>query len=579
MMRNLLSIILLVFSFNMNGQKSPYLLNESYTYSDLIQVYQSLDKEHVNLKMIEAGKADVGKPIHLIIIDKHQEFNPKKARLRNKTILLINNGIHAGEACGVDASVEFAKKILDVNNPLSKALDSVVVVIVPVYNVGGMLNRGAYSRANQNGPREHGFRGNAQNLDLNRDFIKVDSRNAQTFTAFFRAWDPDIFIDTHTTNGSDHQYTLTLIATQKDKQNSVLSEFAQKQMIPAFYKGMSEKYMDMIPYVYSVSSSPDKGIKAFLETPRYSSGYASLFDCFSFITEAHVFKTFENRVKHTQGFLETVLNYTASNSNSIRTVRRTAKKHTIAQQVFPIQWKLDTNNSKRLDFNGYAIKEQKSEVTGQKMKFYDTNQSFTTQIDYFETYVPVVEVKKPTYYIIPQAYSEVIERLTWNKVEFQKINADTLMEVETYRVEAYKSPKTPYEGHFLHSNISVSKTMEQIRFYAGDILVETNQEANRYIVETLEPQSVDGFFAWNFFEGILQQKEWFSDYAFEPIAKELLNNDKKLRMEFDKKKSADSDFAENSWAQLYFIYKRSPYYERTVNRFPVYRLSDSKDPN
>ena len=210
------------------------------------------------------GKSDVGKPIHLVVIAKDGDFTREKARKNRKSILLINNGIHAGEACGIDASVELARKLSNPKHELHQMLDSVVVLIIPVYNVGGMLNRGSFSRANQNGPEEHGFRGNAKNLDLNRDFIKLDSRNAKTFTKLFRAWDPDIFIDTHTTNGSDHQYTLTLINSQKDKLNPVLSQFAQQNMVPAFYKAMEQKGMDMIPYVYNYKSSPDQGIKAFL---------------------------------------------------------------------------------------------------------------------------------------------------------------------------------------------------------------------------------------------------------------------------------------------------------------------------
>ena len=319
-----------------------YLQNKTFTYAELIQTYQRLSFDSPFTHLSEVGKSDVGKPIHLVVIAKDEDFSLEKARKNRKSILLINNGIHAGEACGIDASVELAKKLANPNHELHKMLDSVVVLIIPVYNVGGMLNRGSFSRANQNGPDEHGFRGNAKNLDLNRDFIKLDSRNAKSFTKLFRAWDPDIFVDTHTTNGSDHQYTLTLINTQKDKLNPVLSQFAEQEMVPAFYQEMREKDMEMIPYVYNLKSSPDQGIKAFLETPRYSSGYASLFDCFSFITEAHVYKPFPQRVKHTLGFLETVVSYTAENSNAIQQKRAAAKEHTKSQKQFPIEWELDT---------------------------------------------------------------------------------------------------------------------------------------------------------------------------------------------------------------------------------------------
>ena len=552
--------------------KALFLENRTFTQDELIQAYRHLWTNSSVVSLLGVGKSDVGKPIHLVVIAKDGDFTREKARKNRKSILLINNGIHAGEACGIDASVELARKLSNPKHELHQMLDSVVVLIIPVYNVGGMLNRGSFSRANQNGPEEHGFRGNAKNLDLNRDFIKLDSRNAKTFTKLFRAWDPDIFIDTHTTNGSDHQYTLTLINSQKDKLNPVLSQFARQNMVPAFYKAMEQKGMDMIPYVYNYKSSPDQGIKAFLETPRYSSGYASLFDCFSFITEAHVYKPFGQRVQHTLGFLETAVVYSAENSNAIQQKRSEAKQYTKTQENFTLEWELDTSKIEEISFNGYQTVTRKSELTEQEMMFYNRADSFSEMIPYYNSFKTKIQVEKPKFYIVPQAYEQVIERLLLNDVRVREMERDSLVSVHVYYIKDYSSPKTPYEGHFLHTNIEVEKRPEQVQLYKGDYWIEVNQESNKYIVETLEPQSVDGFFAWNFFDGILQQKEWFSDYSFEPKAIQFLKENPEVEAEFENKKSTDASFAANSWAQLYFIYKKSPYYEKTVNRFPVYRV-------
>lgn len=569
--------VFVVFSivFGIEGyaqNEALYLQNKSFTYHGLIETYKSLAKKSSAVHLFEAGKSDLGKPIHLVVISNGGDNTLEAARKKGKAILLINNGIHAGEACGIDASVELAKKLSDPKHELNKMLDSVVVLIIPVYNIGGMLNRGSFSRANQNGPEEHGFRGNAKNLDLNRDFIKLDSWNAKTFTQLFRAWDPDIFIDTHTTNGSDHQYTLTLINTQKDKLNPILSKFTEKALLPAFYKSMENKNMEMIPYVYNYKSSPDQGIKSFLETPRYSSGYAALFDCFSFITEAHVYKPFSQRVEHTLAFLETVVTHVSSNSSTYQRKRKEAKEQTKAQKQFTIEWELDTSKFEEILFNGYAAEKRESELTGQKMMFYDRDKPFSEKVPYYNSFSPKVQVVKPSYYVVPQAYEQVIQRLRLNKVRMIVLDKDSMLNVEVYYIEEYKSPPKPYEAHFLHYDVEVRKSLEQVQLYAGDYLIQVNQEANRYIIETLEPQSVDGFFAWNFFEGILQQKEWFSDYAFEPKAIKFLKENPEIKKEFEDKKANDLAFSKNSWAQLYYIYKKSPYYEKTVNRFPVYRI-------
>lgn len=575
MITAIIATLLLLISPIIGGEPSekiPFQENRTYTYHRLIEAYHQLDEAHTYAKLIDAGKSDNGKPIHLFVIDKDENFSPEKAHQSKKTIVLINNGIHAGEACGIDASVELAKNLLNKKHSLHKSLDSVVVLIVPAYNIGGILNRGKFSRANQNGPEEHGFRGNAKNLDLNRDFIKCDSRNARTFSALFNDWNPDIFIDTHTTNGSNHQYTLTLIATQKDKLNPVLSDYMQKEMLPELYADMKSKKMELTPYVYSLYKSPNKGIKDFLETPRYSSGYAALFDCFSFITEAHVYKSFKERVVHTQGFLESIISFSAINKTAIKECREKAVAKTLQQETFPIQWELDSSEYRTIPFKGFQTEKRVSEVTGNEMMFYNTELKTNDSIQYFNTYKVSKSIKKPRAYIVPQAYSNVLDLLTLNGVTIKSLNTDTIMEVMVAYITDYKTPRKPYEAHYLHSDIRTTSQMEQIQLYAGDAIVSTNQEKVRYIVETLEAESVDGFFAWNFFDGVLQQKEWFSDYAFEPIAKRLLEENKELKNEFEDKKRMDSTFASDNFAQLYYIYKRSPYFEKTANRYPVYRI-------
>jgi len=156
-------------------------------------------------------------------------------RKQDKRVLLINNGIHPGEPEGIDASMMLARDLLKGN----KIPANVVICIIPLYNIDGSHNRTSTSRANQNGPLAYGFRGNSRNLDLNRDFIKTDSKNSASFQQIFNTWNPEVFVDTHTSNGSDYQYTMTLIPTQKDKLNQVLSTYLTGQMVPSLYKEMA----------------------------------------------------------------------------------------------------------------------------------------------------------------------------------------------------------------------------------------------------------------------------------------------------------------------------------------------------
>ncbi|MEJ7778111.1 MAG: M14 family zinc carboxypeptidase [Daejeonella sp.] len=271
MKKTLLTFILTGSFLITMAQLTPFELNKNRnttaTYQEVISFYKELDVKYDGMQMLEYGPTDIGKNLHLIILSKGKIFNPEEIRSQNKIVLLINNGIHPGEPEGIDASMMMVRDMLSKNT----LPDDVVICIIPVYNIDGMLNRGM-SRVNQNGPESYGFRGNYQNLDLNRDFIKTDSKNSMSFQEIFNTWQPEVFVDNHTSNGADYQYVMTLIHPQKDKLHPVLSEYTTGRMLPALYQDMKKSGYEMIPYVNSVEETPDEGITGFLESPRYSEG-------------------------------------------------------------------------------------------------------------------------------------------------------------------------------------------------------------------------------------------------------------------------------------------------------------------
>lgn len=569
----LFSLLFFLFSF-MNsswGQNNTDKQNESLSYSECINAYKILDQQADFAKLIEVGQTDIGKPLHLFVINSQKEFNLNKFD-QSKAILLINNAIHPGEPCGIDASIRLADSLIN-NEKYHQLLKNTIVCIIPVYNIGGALNRSCCSRANQNGPEEYGFRGNAKNLDLNRDFIKMDSKNAKSFTSLFQKIKPHIFIDTHTSNGADYQYTMTLISTQPDKLEPSLGKFFKKNVIPEVYSKMDDKNWGMIPYVYTRGKTPDSGIKDFLETPRYSTGYAALFNTLGFTSETHMFKPFADRVESTFQFELSVLEFLKDNYEIIIKQKAKADLAIKNQKYFTLTWKLDTLNFETIPFKGFQSAYLKSDLSGKKRLFYDREKPITFPVKYFNRYIPDVQIEAPDYYILPQGWSEIIDRLESNNVIMKKIPHDIILTVESFHVINYKSSTSPYEGHYLHYNPKIEISKDEIQFHSGDIMIPVNQTRNRYIVETLEPQGTDSFFAWNFFDSCLQQKEWFSDYVFEEKAIELLANDSILKDLFEKKKLNNNEFNNNHWNQLYWIYKHSGYYESTANRLPVFRYN------
>ncbi|MEM8907490.1 MAG: M14 family zinc carboxypeptidase, partial [Bacteroidota bacterium] len=214
--------------------------NTTATYHEAIAFYQNLAASYSQLELKTYGATDSGHPLHLAILSKDEDFDPESIRRKGKNVLLINNAIHPGEPCGVDATMLFLRDLLT-QKERQTLLEKTVIIAIPVYNIGGALNRNSTTRANQNGPASYGFRGNARNLDLNRDFIKCDSRNAQTFNQLFNEWNPTIFVDNHTSNGADYQYTMTLIATQHSKLSPPLATYLQESLLPRLYREMDNR--------------------------------------------------------------------------------------------------------------------------------------------------------------------------------------------------------------------------------------------------------------------------------------------------------------------------------------------------
>lgn len=454
-------------------------------------------------------------------------------------------------------------------------LDQVVIAIIPFYNIGGVLNRNSFTRANQNGPEEYGFRGNARHYDLNRDFIKADTRNAASFQEIFHYLDPDVFIDTHTSNGADYQYVLTIIPTQKDKLGGPLGEYLDQTMMPFLYDHMARTPYEMTPYVSSLGRTPEqRGITDFLEGPRYSTGYAALFHSISFMPETHMLKPFAQRVEATRHFLEGALKVMQRDKEKILTARRQAKELAATQALFPLNWTIDTARYEIITFKGYEAEYPTSPVTGGPRMYYNREKPFAKEIPYYHHYAPTMSVEKPAAYLIPQGWHNVVEQLQRNGVAMQSLPADTSIAVTAYLIEDFQTSSRAYEGHYPHYGVQLRPEKQTLRFHAGDWYIPLDQWRNRYLLETLEPQAPDSYFAWNYFDAILQQKEYFSAYVFEDRALELLEQDPQLRADLEARKAADPDFARNSRAQLDFIYKRSPHYEPEHLRYPVFRVEN-----
>ena len=542
----------------------------STTYQECIQFYKELAKKSKYVSIVEAGMSDVEAAIHTIIISNQKEKNYIDCKKNNKIVILINNGIHPGEPDGIDGSMIFVKELLN-DKSIHQLLKKITIVIIPVYNVGGMMNRNNSTRANQNGPLEYGFRGNNQYLDLNRDFIKCDSRNAITFAELFQKWQPHLFIDTHTTDGADYPYAMTLISSQKDKMNPSLSSCMESKITPFVYAKMKSLDDEIFPYI-DFEGVPDNGIYDFMDPPRYSSGYASIHHCMAYITESHMLKTHEQRCRSHIRILHSFVQAANQFYRDILDAKTKSIDFEKSKKLYTLKWELDFKRADTLEYKAYAIERPINKYTNSPFIYYNSQKQTVKKIPFYNKHNVIRQVKKPKYYVIHRAYEDVIQRLKTNGVLMIPLKKDSLVFAHFYKILDYKTPKEPYENHYLHSEVRVEEIKMRKKYFIGDFVIPMGYATDRFVIETLEPEAEDSYFAWNFFDGILQRKEYFSDYIFSAQLDEIFEKDPSLLENYQKKLKTDSLFKSNVNMQLNYLYSQSAYSEPYYRIYPVAKI-------
>lgn len=544
---------------------------ETATYEQVVEFYLELSKEFSSINLQTIGTTDSGKPLHLVTFSAQGDFDFKKLS-EDHTLILINNGIHPGESDGIDATMLLFR---DLATKKIKTPTHTIISTIPIYNIGGSLNRNSTSRANQNGPKEYGFRGNAKNYDLNRDFIKTDTKNAETFAQIFHLVNPDVFIDNHVSNGADYQYTLTHLFTQHNKLGGKLGEYVHNRLMPQLKDSLLKSDWEITPYVNVFNKPPELGFQQFMDYPRYSSGYTTLWNTLGMMVETHMLKPYNKRVEGTYELMLKMISITEKDGSEIRSLRDNSPNSFKVDGYYPIAWQLDTTKVSKIVFKGYKADTIISKVTGLPRLKFNRDMPIENEVEYQDYFKASDSVKIPKAYVIGKHWQNVIKRLDLNHITYSTIKNDTIIKVETYRIADYKTVSAPYEGHYLHYNTTISSIETSVSFHSGDLVIPTNQPGVRYILETLEPTAVDSFFNWNFFDTILQQKEGFSPYVFEDTALLMLENDSVLNNTFLNKKKLDANFNSNWYLQLDWLFKQSNLYEKAHLQYPIYRIINS----
>jgi hypothetical protein len=559
-----------------HAEKTDY--RETPNYEETLAYARRLDAASTWVSLREFGRSGEGRPLPLLVVAKGDAATPQAARRGGKAIVLIQACIHAGETDGKDAGLALIRDIA-ITKTQEALLNRAVVLFIPIYNVDGHERRSPYNRINQNGPAEMGWRGNATNLNLNRDYMKADAPETRAWLKLWNEWQPDLFLDCHVTDGADFRYHVTYQFEQHENISPAIRALSKDlfdgKIIPA-----AESAENLLsPYmVFRDNRDPLKGIDSFIATPRFATGYVPVVrNRPALLIETHMLKAHHARVRGTYDILRAAL--TEVNRDPERLLRgaKQADDEAIAlganydpARRVALSVQLTEKPEEKL-LKGFEYRTELSDVSGAVRVVWGTK-PLDLKVPFYVDAKPAVSVAPPLFYLIPPQWKQAAEVLAAHGVRLKRLAAPATLDVESYRFKDVKFNPSSFEGRVL-VNFKAEMLKEKRLYSAGTVVVSLAQPASRVALHLLEPEAPDSFVAWGFFHPIFEQKESGEDYVLEKLAREMLAKDEALRREFEQRVATDAKFASSAGERLKFFHERSPYWDQQMNLYPVGRLT------
>ena len=524
------------------------------------------------------GQSPQGRDIPLLVVSSSGGFDPKSAHADGKSLVLIQNCIHSGECEGKDASLMLVRDIA-VTKARESLLDRVNLLVLPIFSVDAHERFGPYSRINQNGPDEMGWRVTSRNLNLNRDYTKADALEMRHWLKLWNTWNPDLHFDNHTTDGGDWQYDVTFASDLHATADPRIADWLKNVLYPAIIPALeADGHVPAMYFGPLDSKDPAKGVRSGGMSPRFSTGYVSIRNRPSILVETHMLKNYRTRVIATYNImlhtLELLNRDGATLRNAIQSADAAAARlgdpaNTDRDVVVSVR---STDATVPITFKGFASRRELSEISGDVRVIYDNTTPIEVASIWRNGVEPDKTVTAPLAYIIPPQWTEAVEIAALHGLRLQRLKNATTIDVESYRFEDVTFAERPFEGRFRVTYTAIPVT-EPRTFLAGSVVVPLDQPAARIAVHLFEPDAPDSLLAWGFFSAIFEQKEYGEHYVLEELAREMLAADPELRNEFETRLRQDRDFAAHPRARLDFFYRRSPYWDTHLNRYPIARIT------
>ncbi len=524
------------------------------------------------------GTSAEGRELPLLIASKGRAFKPDAARSSGRTVVLIQNCIHAGECAGKDASLMLLRD-LAVTKTRPGLLDHVILLVIPIFNTDGHERFTPYSRINQNGPEAMGWRVTARNLNLNRDYMKADSVEMRAWLTLWNTWDPTFHIDNHATDGGDWQYDVMLVAETGQAAAPQVARWTEDALYPQLFAALEADGHVPMTYFWLVDSKdPAKGIRSGSFGPRFSTGYAAIRNRPSLLVETHMLKTYRRRVIAHYNVMLHVLEMLNRDPAPLRqAVREADAATTKTGSAYDPDLRVpvavgSTDESVPLTLKGYGYRRELSEISGDLRVIYDNTRPIEIETVWHNASRVTKEVNPPLAYIIPPQWTDVIELVRAHGLRCERLLEPVTADFESYRFGEVTFSNRPYEGR-LQPRFKAQPLVERRTYPSGSMIVSLDQPGAKVAVHLLEPEAPDSAVSWGFFNAVFEQKEYAEPYVVEALARQMLDADPELRAEFENKIRSDRDFVSDRHARLYFFYKRSPYWDDRMNVYPIARLT------
>lgn len=551
---------------------------ETPRYDETIAYCRRLAEASHLIRYSTFGVSPEGRDLPLVVAATDGTFTPQAARAAGKQIVLVQNCIHAGECAGKDASLMLLRDIA-VLRTRGELLDHVVLVVIPIYNVDGHERFGPYSRINQNGPAEMGWRVTSRNLNLNRDFVKADAAETRAWLKLWNEWNPDLHFDNHTTDGGDWQYDLMYAADMHAAADPRIAAWLKHTLDATVLPALAADGHITAPYFWLADPrDPAKGIRSGGFSPRFANGYGSIRNRPSILVETHMLKPYRTRVIAHYNIMRRTLEALNREPKSLpaavaaadEATSRIGSSHDGAHKL-PLAVKR-TEASVPFSFQGVAYQNELSEVSGDIRTLYDNTTPIEIDTVWFNGEEVSIAVAPPLAYIIPPQWTEVIDLARGHGLTCERLVEEAEIEVESYRFKDVKFGKGPFEGRFRVTFTSEPIT-ERRTYRRGSVLVRLNRPDAKVAMHLLEPDAPDSLVSWGFFTAIFEQKEYAEAYILEVLARKMLASDPELRRAFEQRVHTDADFAADPRARLDYFYERSPFWDKQLNVYPVGRVT------